>query len=139
MPALRHVLIADPVAAQRARVAKLVEELAQELAVGLAVHEADDGAEASDLIEAHTPALVVCEVLLPHVNGLELLRRLKADHPDGDHPPVIFVTDMAREADRYWALRNGAHAYVRKPYEDDLLRRRMRKLLVEAHVKPERL
>jgi DNA-binding response OmpR family regulator len=42
----------------------------------------------------------------------------------------VFVTTMVRESDRYWGLRNGAHGYVMKPYEDDLLQARIREVLV---------
>ena len=45
---------------------------------------------------------------------------------------VFFVTEMSNEVDRYWALRNGAGAYVIKPYEDEFLRKRSAKLFDEG-------
>jgi DNA-binding response OmpR family regulator len=47
---------------------------------------------------------------------------------------------MSRESDRYWALRNGAHAYVIKPYEDEVLFARIRQVLAAgSEAMPEKL
>ncbi len=90
--------------------------------------EATDGPTALALIEQVRPSLVLAEVLLEGLSGLALLRRLKSTLPPGQVPPFVFITTMARESDRYWALRNGAHAYVMKPYEEDLLQSRIREV-----------
>ncbi len=47
---------------------------------------------------------------------------------------------MARESDRYWGLRNGAHGYVMKPYEDEVLQAKIREVLIGGQdAQPERL
>lgn len=133
----RHVVVADPDPRERARVQELLRVPAEELGLSLEVHAASDGQVALALIEQRKPALVLSEVLLEGLSGLSILRRLRATLPPGKVPPFVFITTMARESDRYWGLRNGAHGYVMKPYEDDLLQSRIRDVLRE--VQPEKL
>jgi twitching motility two-component system response regulator PilH len=87
------------------------------------VHEADNGSAAWALVEVVKPDLVVAEILLEGQSGMQLLRRLR-DRYGAQAPAVIFVTSMSNEVDRYWALRNGANAYVIKPFDDEFLRTR---------------
>ena len=132
----RHIVIVDPDPRERERAVALIQAIAGELGE-IVVHTAGEGREALALIETHHPALVVCEVLLQGISGLALLRRLRRARevtspptPRAPAPHFILVTTMARESDRYWGLRNGAHGYVMKPYEDDLLQARVREVLV---------
>lgn len=92
--------------------------------------EAGDGVHALGLCREHGPRLVISEILLEGHSGLVLLRQLQAelDPP----PPIVFVTELARQSDRYWGLRNGAHAYITKPFEDDALRERIERLLASG-------
>ena len=104
----------------------------------ITLYTAVDGREALTLIELHRPALVLAEVLLEGGSGLALLRRLRRLR-GAAAPPFIFVTTMARESDRYWGLRNGAHGYVMKPYEDEVLQAKIREVLVGGQdAQPER-
>jgi len=132
----RHVLVADPETRERARMVALVQSLAPELG-RIVVHTAADGSAALALIEQHRPELVLTEVLLEGISGLALLRRVRRNHGDAV-PAFVFVTTMVRESDRYWGLRNGAHGYVMKPYEDDLLQHKIRDVL-GTEASPERL
>ncbi len=128
----RHIVIADPDPRARERAAAAIEALQSTPDHGLGeliVHHAPDGREALALIEAHQPALVLCEVLLAGVSGLALLRRIRRARGVAA-PHFILITTLARESDRYWGLRNGAHGYVMKPYEDDLLQARIREVLL---------
>jgi DNA-binding response OmpR family regulator len=122
-----RVLVAEPDADERARLVAVVRRAATDLEREIVVDEASDGTTAMAMWSDHPPRLVVCEVLLPGLSGLALLRRMKADR--GAMPPVVFVTRMARESDRYWGLRNGAHAYLPKPYDDEQLLARVRDVL----------
>jgi len=128
----RHLVIADPDPRERERALATIAALlaAPDNGLGeLVLHTASDGREALALIEAHQPALVLCEVLLAGISGLSLLRRVRrARGPTAPH--FILITSLARESDRYWGLRNGAHGYVMKPYEGDLLQARIREVLV---------
>lgn len=134
----RHVLVADPETRERARMVALVQAMAPELG-RVVVHTAEDGAAALALIEQHRPELVISEVLLDGISGLALLRRVRRNQDHGEAVPAfVFVTTMVRESDRYWGLRNGAHGYVMKPYEDDLLQQKIRDVL-GTEASPERL
>jgi DNA-binding response OmpR family regulator len=92
---------------------------------GLRVHEAADGDQAAAWLASNRPALVVLDIMLPGVDGLALLRRLRAD---GD-VPVILLTARAEEVDRVVGLELGADDYVVKPFSPRELAVRVRNLL----------
>jgi twitching motility two-component system response regulator PilH len=137
----KTALVVDPDAENRKRVIRLLREAAGETPQTpgasngseqrLAIHEAENGTAAWALIEVVKPDLIVAEILLEGLSGLQLLRRLR-DKYGKQAPVVFFITEMSNEVDRYWALRNGAGAYVIKPYEDDFLRKRSAKLFEEG-------
>ena len=134
----RRVLVADADPSARARLCRIVEQAAKDASLKVVIDQAADGTTAMASWSERRPDLVVCEVLLPGVSGLALMRRMSAEQ--GSLPPVVLVTELTRESDRYWGLRNGAHAYVRKPYDDEGLAKRLRKALVDgAKAEPERL
>lgn len=120
------VLVADPEADQRMRVLELVASTAEQEGLDVTTREAGDATTAMAAWSEIRPDVVVAEVLLPGMSGLAMLRRMKTELET--LPAVVLVTTLARESDRYWGLRNGAIAYVTKPYEDAELERR----LVEA-------
>ncbi|HLN16820.1 MAG TPA: response regulator transcription factor [Acidimicrobiales bacterium] len=80
---------------------------------GFEWREAADGAEARRVIEEEPPDLVVLDVMLPEVDGLELCRWIRASHDD---LPVILLTARGEEADRIVGLELGADDYVVKPF-----------------------
>lgn len=142
--AWKTVMVVDPDADNRKRVVELLREAARgarepgerdakqgadpqiDDSHTLAVHEAQNGNAAWALVEVVKPDLVVAEILLEGLSGMQLLRRLRERY-DSEAPAMIFVTTMSNEVDRYWALRNGATAYVIKPFDDDFLRTRATK------------
>jgi twitching motility two-component system response regulator PilH len=140
--AWKTILVVDPDVENRKRVISLLRDSAEAAGPGrnspepaeagaetprgdrsLAVHEADNGSAAWALVEVVKPDLVVAEILLEGQSGMQLLRRLR-DRYGAQAPAMIFVTSMSNEVDRYWALRNGANAYVIKPFDDEFLRTR---------------
>jgi twitching motility two-component system response regulator PilH len=124
----KAVVVADPDAEHRRRIVGIVERAGEQAELELTVHEAADGSTAEELIEEVDPALVVTEVLLDGQSGLQLLRKARSVEERQDLR-WVFVSSLNREVDRYWALRNGADAYVMRPYEDDALLARLVKLL----------
>ncbi len=136
MTQTKRVIVADPDASERARLVRLLGELGKEISQLIVAHEIEDGPGVSKQLEQGHVDLLVMEALLDGESGLAILRRIK-DVPGT--PPVVFVTHMTRESDRYWALRNGAHAYVMKPYDAVLLKQRIGRLLSDGvGAKPER-
>jgi len=79
---------------------------------GHEVAEAADGHLALELFDADPPDLVVLDMMLPGVNGLDILRRIRS----GGEVPVIMLTARAEESDRVAGLELGADDYVVKPF-----------------------
>jgi len=76
------------------------------------VAEAGDGNTALELLESDPPDLLVLDMMLPGVNGLDILRRVRA----AGSIPVIMLTARAEESDRVAGLELGADDYVVKPF-----------------------
>ena len=98
---------------------------------GFQVRTAADGPAALDAIEDNLPALVVLDVMLPGLDGLALMRRLRAN-PAAD-VPVILLTARSQEADRIYGLELGADDYVTKPFSPAELVSRVKAVLRRAH------
>ena len=81
---------------------------------GYETHQAGDGPEALRLAELHRPDLVVLDLMLPGLDGLEVMRRLH-ERP-GRRIAVILLTARGEESDRLVGLRDGADDYVVKPF-----------------------
>ncbi|MFF3956733.1 response regulator transcription factor [Streptomyces sp. NPDC001890] len=79
---------------------------------GHSVDHAADGPAALDSAARHDPDLVVLDLMLPGIDGLEVCRRLRAEHP----VPVIMLTACGDENDRISGLELGADDYVTKPF-----------------------
>ena len=119
----KTVLVVEPDSAVRERIIRIIKEAAASERDQVSIHEAESGSAAWALVEVVKPDLVVAEILLEGLSGLQLLRRLLGRYPD-DPPKMFFVTQMSNEVDRYWALRTGASAFVVKPFDDELLQTR---------------
>ncbi|MCR9160039.1 MAG: response regulator [Nannocystaceae bacterium] len=128
--AATHVVIAEPDASIREELVALVAEAAEALGVSVAVHEATTGTSAFAACSDHKPALLIAEVLLEGLSGLTLMRRIAVESKT--QTAVVLVTDLSREHDRYWALRNGATAYLAKPFDATTLRSKVQRVLAEG-------
>jgi DNA-binding response OmpR family regulator len=80
---------------------------------GYQVTQAGDGAAALAAVARDQPDLVVLDLMLPQIDGLEVCRRLRAD-PHG--VPIVMLTALGEEADRVLGLQVGADDYVTKPF-----------------------
>jgi len=98
---------------------------------GYDVHEALDGQEGWDKVRSEEPDLVVLDVRMPRMSGLELLERIKAD-PHICNIPVIILTVRAREVDVIQGLEKGAVEYLTKPFDPLNLVRAVKKTLGES-------
>jgi DNA-binding response OmpR family regulator len=92
---------------------------------GYQVLHAPDGLTALDLHAAHQPALVILDWMLPQLDGLEVLRRLRQTSPT----PVLMLTARGEEIDRVVGLEVGADDYLTKPFSMRELLARVRALL----------
>lgn len=84
-------------------------------AAGFGVITAEDGAAALAKARTETPALVVLDLMLPRMSGLEVCRVLKSE-PATRHVPVILLTAKAEEVDKIVGFELGADDYVTKPF-----------------------
>ncbi len=80
---------------------------------GYRTERAADGARALELAQAVKPDLVLLDVMLPKIDGIEVLRRLRQD---GNNPPVILLTARSEDLDKLLGLELGADDYVTKPF-----------------------
>ncbi len=99
---------------------------------GFAVEEAGDGAEALDRVARRAPDLIVLDLMLPRMSGLELCRRLRAN-PDTARLPILMVTAKGAEVDRVLGLEMGADDYVVKPFSPREVVARVKALLRRAN------
>ena len=95
---------------------------------GFRCHTAATGAEALRRIKSAVPDLVVLDLMLPEMDGLEVCRRMRAD-PGAAAVPIIMVTAKADEVDRVVGLELGADDYVGKPFSPKELVARVRAVL----------
>jgi DNA-binding response OmpR family regulator len=100
---------------------------------GFHVRTAHDGYTALSAIRFRLPSLVVLDVMLPQVDGLEIMRRLRGD-PASD-VPVILLTARSQETDRIYGLELGADDYVTKPFSPAELVSRVKAVLRRTHSK----
>jgi twitching motility two-component system response regulator PilH len=82
---------------------------------GMTVLEAKDGVEAKEKILANPPQLIVLDIVMPNMNGYELCRWIKTN-PATEEVPVIMCSSKSEDFDRYWGMKQGADAYITKPF-----------------------
>jgi CheY-like chemotaxis protein len=122
MTSARLVLVADDEEDILTLVSTIVERAGHE------VVSVRDGAQALAAIRERRPDLVVLDISMPEVDGLEVLRRVRADGETRDLP-VLLLSARAQEADVRRGFDTGASAYVKKPFSPSELARRVDELL----------
>ena len=96
------------------------------------VLSASDGAEAEEIISTKTVDMVVTDLMMPNVDGLELTQFIKRNK-DYDFIPVILLTAKTAIESRLQAMEYGADDYVTKPFEPEYLRARIHNILVQRN------
>ncbi|MGH1492999.1 MAG: response regulator transcription factor [Acidimicrobiales bacterium] len=90
---------------------------------------ANDGAAALEAVAEHEPDAVLLDVMMPHVDGLAVCRKLRSD---GNRVPVLMLTARHETSDKVAGLDAGADDYLGKPFEMEELLARLRALLRRA-------
>jgi CheY-like chemotaxis protein len=111
---MNTVLVVDDVETELALIGGILKE------AGFRVRQASDGDEAIAQIQEQPPDLVVLDVIMPRMNGFEVIRELRSN-PKTEHLPVVFCTQKDTEIDRAWGTELGADAYLGKPFESQQL------------------
>ncbi len=82
---------------------------------GFDVVTANDGAQALEMVAAEKPDLIVLDWMMPQLNGMETLKRLKGD-PETENIPVIMLTAKSQDADVFKGWQSGVDCYLTKPF-----------------------
>lgn len=96
---------------------------------GFEVKVVADGEAALREIVTYTPDLIVLDVLMPQLDGREVLRQLRQK---GDWTPIILLTQVGESAERAMALMEGADDYINKPFDPNELAARIKAVLRRA-------
>ncbi len=122
MQGVKTVLLVE----DEVKIARLVRDYLHQ--AGFAVIEATDGPAAISMARAERPDMIVLDLGLPGLDGLDVLRRLRA----GSAVPIIIATARSEESDRIVGLELGADDYVTKPFSPKELVARIRAVLRRA-------
>ncbi|NJM96776.1 MAG: response regulator [Phormidesmis sp. RL_2_1] len=87
---------------------------------GFSVIGAPTGQEGFDKAIAQRPDVIVTDIIMPGLSGFELCRQLKRT-PETQAVPVVICSSKDQSIDRIWGLRQGANAYLTKPYTREQL------------------
>jgi DNA-binding response OmpR family regulator len=117
-----HILSVDDDALMRRSLAFRLEQ------AGYRVSSAGSGEEALEIAAQDPPDLMLLDIGLPGIDGLEVLRQLRLEQTI----PVIFLTARRRELEQVLGLELGADDYVTKPFDTDVLLARIRAVLRRA-------
>ncbi len=98
--------------------AEIVYELQQS---GFTVAEAGCAAEVFEVLQKRTPDLIICDILMPEMNGLELFKKIRADFPQFNATPFIFLSALSDRSHVLEGLKLGADDYLTKPVDFELL------------------
>ncbi|MEP6746666.1 MAG: two-component regulator propeller domain-containing protein [Bacteroidota bacterium] len=93
------------------------------------VLEASNGIEGWKKALAHHPQLIVSDISMPEMNGIDLCRKIKADKRT-NHIPVILLTAFTGEEAQLQGLRTGANDYITKPFHVEMLNEKIKNLLI---------
>ncbi|WP_228370655.1 response regulator [Candidatus Korobacter versatilis] len=114
MDAIRALIIDDSSVMR-----KIVERSLRQAGVALSqVMEAGNGAEALNLLRSNPVDLILSDINMPVMDGLEFVRRLKAEGLAAN-APVVMITTEGSESQVVQAVSSGARGYIRKPFTAD--------------------
>ena len=111
---MARILIVDDSPSQLMGIRRIVEKLGHEALT------AEDGAAGVEVAKRELPDLILMDVVMPNLNGFQATRSITRE-PTTKHIPVILVTTKDQETDRMWGMRQGAKAYLTKPFSEDEL------------------
>jgi two-component system chemotaxis response regulator CheY len=120
-----NILVVEDSQSTRSLVALALEEIP-----GVSLIEASNGFEALKTLPNHKFDVIITDINMPEINGLELIRFIK-DHPVHKETPIIIISTERSEEDRTRGLKLGASAYLTKPFSPDEIVRAVRQVIVK--------
>lgn len=106
--------------------------VADELNIYFEIEEAEDGTTGLEKAKSIMPDLIVCDVMMPGLNGFDMTRKLKADFSIS-HIPVILLTALGTEDKQLQGIESGADAYIAKPFSMKYLVARVMHLIEQRN------
>jgi DNA-binding NarL/FixJ family response regulator len=100
---------------------------------GYSVMTADDGQQALTIVEEHHPDLIVTDIIMPRMNGYDLVRRVR-QQPGFRLLPVILLTARTKTQERILGYQSGCDLYLPKPFELEELAAAIRNLLERSQI-----
>ena len=126
---MARILIVDDSPSQLLGIQRIVEKLGHESLT------AEDGAAGVEVAKRELPDMVLMDVVMPNLNGFQATRTLSREATTR-HIPVILVTTKDQDTDRMWGLRQGAKAYLTKPFSEDELAEVIERIFSTTEVPP---
>ncbi|MES2859159.1 MAG: twitching motility response regulator PilH [Pseudomonadota bacterium] len=111
---MARILIVDDSPSQLMGIRRIVEKLGHDALT------AEDGAAGVEAAKREIPDLILMDVVMPNLNGFQATRSITRDAATR-HIPVILVTTKDLDTDRVWGMRQGAKAYITKPFSESEL------------------
>lgn len=108
---MARILIVDDSPSQLMGIRRIVEKLGHE------VLTAEDGAAGVEVAKREIPDLILMDVVMPNLNGFQATRTISRE-PTTKHIPIVLVTTKDQDTDRVWGMRQGARAYLTKPFSE---------------------
>lgn len=96
---------------------------------GYAVIGAITASDAMNLALEKKPDVIISDVVMPGMSGFELCRKLKKE-PATQKIPIILCTSKSQEIDRLWGMKQGADAYITKPFTREQLLRAVKSVVI---------
>jgi len=126
---MARILIVDDSPSQLLGIQRIVEKLGHQSLT------AEDGAAGVEVAKRELPDMVLMDVVMPNLNGFQATRTLSREATT-KHIPVILVTTKDQDTDRMWGLRQGAKAYLTKPFSEDELAEVIERIFSTTEVPP---
>ena len=126
---MARILIVDDSPSQLLGIKRIVEKLGHEALT------AEDGAAGVEVAKRELPDMVLMDVVMPNLNGFQATRTLSREATT-KHIPVILVTTKDQDTDRMWGLRQGAKAYLTKPFSEDELAEVIERIFSTSEMPP---
>jgi len=111
---MARILIVDDSPSQLMGIRRIVEKLGHEALT------AEDGAAGVEAAKRELPDLILMDVVMPNLNGFQATRSITRE-PTTKHIPIVLVTTKDQDTDRVWGMRQGARAYITKPFSESEL------------------
>ncbi len=119
---MSKILVVEDSQAQRQMIANLLTNNHFQVAT------ANNGLEAIAKAKSLQPDMVILDIIMPEMNGFELCRKLR-DNPETWNINIVICSAKATIVDRHWGFRNGANAYIGKPFPPEELVDTVKELL----------